>query len=845
MLDVVPYSTPQSAAARGRPPSRSRASRHVLKIQWKLPARLRKSARQQLAVQGFRRRPLNTQRIVGEPATRAERRRREVERRSRPQLRLISPPYMGSIMKGALDRGGRARQWPQHDFPRAPATSVQPAAVASPRVIAEPKRALRLPFHISVWPMALFGRSHVEEGTPRRVVAKKKVPIGSLNLSLLLAGCLFATGVIWNLQGAGQGWKVFRSVEHQAQQALARLTSARSALAEADFARSETAFADAEVIIASARAELEGALSTSRHALKLVDVTGTVRSGEALLAGGEALTQAGQHVSRALAALLSADVLINKEASSESNSLIAATRQARSEFMQAEDLLAHAEKEFAVVQSSLLPAEVQTDVKGIAAALPRIRTLLAQFDEQADGFLTLLGHEREREYLVLFANNHELRPVGGFIGSLGLISIDQGVVEEIDVKTVYEGDGQLKDFIAPPDPLTPIVNRWYLRDSNWFVDYAVSAAKAAQFFEKEGGQTVDGVILLTPQVIQDLLRAAGPISMPGYDVVVTADNFTEVTQREVTYEYDRSLNRPKQFLADLTPILLNRLFQAEETEPLALLSVLTRNLAQKHLLLFFRDDELQKKVVELGWGGKLPPDAPHFLMVNNANIGGHKSDQFIEQEIDYRLEVDSDGTAAATVAVRRTHRGPSEKGDYPYSPGEDPAVKDNIVYQRVLVPAGATLIEARGFSPAATVPRLVEAEEGIPLSVDADVAEWQRGQVAHKSGTMVGREAGYTFFANWVITPPGQTNETFLRYQLPGRLAMPGMIDEASRLSTYIAKQPGEARTSLRVALQLPEEMRMITHIPENGVTPVSASELVFRGELSQDLVLGAVFERR
>lgn len=821
---------------------RTKPSPNVLKVDWKLPARLRKPVRQQLAserkrkrakiLSGFARRPLTTRKIVEDlPAGQAgvpvdpvdtlwgvERHTGDMYRESKPSLRLVAPPYTGAAMKQAL-HGARSRE-----------KKIELVRQNEARgVVEKPKRRLELPFNINILPRGLFSDTRLRQGNKE---PKKKVSRLSSNLIILLIGCLLAAGLVWNLEKVGRAWPVLAKLEEQVHQALGHIGGAKAALAESDFAAGEEAFADARLLLTQAQSTLNESLSVSQQILQVVDVTGTVRSGEALLTAGGQLTSAGEAVSRALGQLVQ----------DAPNGVVAAIQATRGDLQGAIEQLTAAEENLAKVHSTFLPDEVRSAAGQLQDSVPRVRELLTRFVNQSDTLLTVLGAEREREYLVLFANNHELRPAGGFLGSLGLLSIDRGVVEAIDVHTVYDGDGQLKDFIAPPDPLSGIVGRWYLRDSNWFVDFPVSARKAADFFEKEGGPTVDGVILFTPKVIQSLLAVTGPIEMPAYGVTVSAENFTEVTQREVTYEYDRALNRPKQFLADLTPVLLNRLLSQRQGQGQGLLSALTQNLTQKNILLFFRDADLEKQIVGLGWGGAVPRGKENFLYVNNANIGGHKSDQFVEQEIDYRLEVQADGETEAVVTIRRTHHGPAEALPYSYPSGEDPAQKDNVTYQRVLVPEGSQLVEARGFTAAAEVPRLVDRDSALNLVADADVAEWQRGQVRGQAGTAIGHEAGYTFFANWVITKPGQTTVGLYRYRLPEKLTMPSVLRTAGRLAAYVAKQPGAMRGSVRVSIRLPEAMKIVATAPGSGVTQVSSQEFVYRSDLTTDVATGAVF---
>lgn len=739
----------------------------------------------------FERRPLTTKAVAGQHTG-------DVHVGVMPKIKVALPPYIGR------------------------------AAHPTPP-IRKPPMAKRVssPVAVSFWPMEK--KVDVVQPAP-----KKKI---LFNLALLLFGCSVVSGVIWSLQGAGRGTAALGEVRRHVQAAYAGLLLAGSAAAQSDFAGSSQNFSQARSSLEQAQNELNQALATSRHVLTYADVTGTLRSGEEILNLGQALSQAGELVSQALA-------MLTVSTSPLDHSFMTSLQRSEQPLTTASEALDRANAALGHIASPLLPAEIKQDVSTLKQSVPKINQALKTFLNNRGLLLNLLGADHAKQYLLLFANNSELRPAGGFIGSIAVVNIDQGKVEKIDVQTVYDPDGQLKQFIAPPDPLLPITNRWYMRDANWFVDYSVSARKVANFFEKEGGSTVDGVVTITPAVIQELLHITGPIEVPAYNVTVTADNFMEITQGQVTYEYDKQVNRPKQFLADLTPLLLNHLFIGDQKSSLAVVNGLEQAVRQKDLLLYFRDQSAQQLLEAAHWAGKFPLKEPGFFSVNNANIGGHKSDQFIEQEIDYRGKLLDNGDLDVTATIRRTHHGPQEALDYPYPPGEDPAKKDNIIYQRVFVPIGAQLIEAEGFTPGGQVPHTVEPEPDLKLQPDPDVAVWQRGQIMHDSGTMIGQEADYAFFANWMITRPGQTSIGLYHYVVPGAFTIGGLFDPAQQLTTYIAKQAGDKRTTVRVSLDLPEQVRIMHTIPTDGVMQDTSHSFVYRGKLDQDVLIGAVYVR-
>ena len=109
---------------------------------------------------------------------------------------------------------------------------------------------------------------------------------------------------------------------------------------------------------------------------------------------------------------------------------------------------------------------------------------------------------------------------------------------------------------------------------------------------------------------------------------------------------------------------------------------------------------------------------------------------------------------------------------------------------------------------------------------------------------MVGEEAGYTFFANWIVTKPGKTSVAFYRYRLPDKAEWPGIINPAGRFDTYVVKQPGDMRTTIRVQIDLPENVQMVHTVPESGVTKDNDRTLIYRGLLRKDLLTGMVFAR-
>jgi len=52
--------------------------------------------------------------------------------------------------------------------------------------------------------------------------------------------------------------------------------------------------------------------------------------------------------------------------------------------------------------------------------------------------------------MVLLQNENELRASGGFIGSYGILTINDGKWQDLEINDVYQADGQLKGHVEPP-----------------------------------------------------------------------------------------------------------------------------------------------------------------------------------------------------------------------------------------------------------------------------------------------------------------------------------------------------------------------------------------------------------
>jgi len=349
----------------------------------------------------------------------------------------------------------------------------------------------------------------------------------------------------------------------------------------------------------------------------------------------------------------------------------------------------------------------------------------------------------QKNYLLVFQNSDELRATGGFIGTYGILKTDNGKITKLDIQSIYQLDGQIFNQIAAPGPFQPNIQKWGIRDANWFADFPTSAQKLLRFLES-GLMTADGVISVTPQLFENILKLTGPIEMPDYGVTLTPENFQQVVQFKTSVDYDKTLNQPKKFLADFAPILLNKLAGLGKDKWIELFQDVETSLQGKQLLLYSKDQAVQQRIGDLGFAGSILPTDYDYLDIVNSNLGGTKTDLNMDQKASLQSKILSDGTVIDTLTVTR----------------KNSATASNKDYLRVLTPLGSQLVSATGFDNYQYFP-----SQAPGLITDPDLALWDKGQM---QGNVYERtESNKTEFAGWLATDPGIAKTVTLTYVLP------------------------------------------------------------------------------
>ncbi len=236
----------------------------------------------------------------------------------------------------------------------------------------------------------------------------------------------------------------------------------------------------------------------------------------------------------------------------------------------------------------------------------------------------LLSLNKKSTYAILFQDNAENRGTGGFIDSLGILSIENGKISSLDLYDSSSLDAQLRGHVDPPASLISATgeNNWYLRDANWGVSFPQVATKVAWFIQKEIGIYPDLVIAVNLNTI--------PIS------------------------FDKYLAYLKKNSSDSSYILS----VVREIKIMDLIPRLATNLQNREIFIYpttFQAPSLSA----LGWSGEVAPVVcrssfpclSDYYYSQDNNIGINKVSPYITKTTNLKINFDNTNlhTSATTI----------------------------------------------------------------------------------------------------------------------------------------------------------------------------------------------------
>ena len=321
----------------------------------------------------------------------------------------------------------------------------------------------------------------------------------------------------------------------------------------------------------------------------------------------------------------------------------------------------------------------------------------------------LLGSQGEKKYLVLFQNDKELRPTGGFITAYAIFRIEKGKISLNASDDIYKLDAQMKKHVTPPTPISKYLNvyGWRMRDANFSPDFYASMKTFEDLYATTGSkEKFDGIIAMDTHVLVSLMNVLGPVSI--YGTNFTTEKVSQCNCPMVIWELEKYADEPTYYergnRKDIIGIMLQALMKKVMTGSKAVYGPLFQaglnEAMEKHILVYLKNEDAQKGVEALNFAGRIKTSDGDYLHINDANLGGAKSNLYISPKATQEVNI-TDSGADETLTIE--YRYP-QKADNCSLERKSGLCLAGIYrdYLRIYLPKGATILETKGFENKST-----------------------------------------------------------------------------------------------------------------------------------------------
>ena len=383
--------------------------------------------------------------------------------------------------------------------------------------------------------------------------------------------------------------------------------------------------------------------------------------------------------------------------------------------------------------------------------LSQTQDALSHISRLADLVPAFAGVGTTSHHLILFLNNAELRPAGGFVGNYGILTVSNGDIQSIKSADVYALDRPAAGSVTEPAPYplqvynqTPV---WFFRDANWSPDFGISAQKLIETFTRESkalppdvlalvphADQIDGVIAFTPTFASQLLKFTGPVTVDNQ--LFTADDITDKLEYQVEKGYvvkGIPEAQRKEVIGDLMQAVVAKLSHMPASDWAQVLTLLENAFTSRQFFAYHSNKDTESVLTKVGWGGQYVPKTPDVQLVVDANLASLKTDPVVERSVKYELFKNTSGELIGRTTITYKHNGNFDWKTTRYR-----------TYTRLYTPLGSQFIRATG-------------------SLKNDLSQNAKGETG---AVDVSQELGMTVFGTFTSVEPGTTHQLVFEYKI-------------------------------------------------------------------------------
>lgn len=308
--------------------------------------------------------------------------------------------------------------------------------------------------------------------------------------------------------------------------------------------------------------------------------------------------------------------------------------------------------------------QLKEPVSAVKTAVETLATVSQCSSELARVLPGMLGADgMPSVYLITAANNAEFRPRGGMPGSFGLMTVNNGKIN-IGAFSGYKSEMS----VVQGDTVLPLTNEEFvifgerigrdIRDASYDPSFPRAAELEKAFWERSGGETVDGVIQVDPVFLQKLLALTGASVTISDGTVIDGNNAAQELLNGVYFRYPNNNAGQDAFFAEVASSISSAVFHnLSKVDFVKFVDTMSNAIKDHHFMMWSSVPEEEALLIEFGLAGVVPSSE------ENPETGVYVAAAYPTKScwyIDMDAEIsdphgNSDGTASYDVTVTLTN----------------------------------------------------------------------------------------------------------------------------------------------------------------------------------------------
>lgn len=403
----------------------------------------------------------------------------------------------------------------------------------------------------------------------------------------------------------------------------------------------------------------------------------------------------------------------------------------------------------------------------------------------------IFGEDGDRRYVLAFQALGEARATGGLIGFYGILSASDGRLRLTRTGPITDPFPRpLREPVDAPDwfeeSYGPQSAQIEPAQTNSSPNFPVVAEVLLDMFTRAGEGRLDGMIMMDPVALSDMMRATEPITVAGSNKAIDSENVEEVLMHD-SYLVLESGSQQNAFLSKVVEKFWGYIAEGD-FEPEVLADGLAQAIKSQHVRIYMRDEQDDNAMEAAGAAGDYTAFDPNVQIAFHNNYSANKVDYYTRRSIDSRIELLDGGDARITTEVTIENEAPDGPpslllGPFKKFRPNDPPGMNHMLFNVLLPNKSKVLSFDKGKGP----------QEVREFRDDEHPVAW-----------------------DIVNVPPGKKAVIRIRYLVDGAYEP---ADDGTTFSFTAFPQPSVVPDSVRLTVAAPEGFELTETNAEGEVT--------------------------